>query len=210
MLSSLSAALRPPASSNTACHRLLCAISVWSLPLRDGDVLKFVCVGVTEREWGGGGGGATKGLVAIANKEITKMNINSIQAQVLYLRANPERFSLVSSHGSLLKKSDFWSYHHQIPERWSWSQIRAAQRLCKLERRRIVRWSWWMDYDICPANRVLKKKWVNESSEKVQTLSNCLHANWSSWLTGSRSMTGLDIVLTLDSTISAPYYISHV
>lgn len=43
-------------------------------------------------------------------------------------------------------------------------------------------------------------------AEEALTLSNCLHANSSSEFTGSRSMTGLDIVLTDDSTISAPYY----
>lgn len=41
-----------------------------------------------------------------------------------------------------------------------------------------------------------------------RTRSSCLHANSSSWLTstGSRSMTGRDIVLTDDSIISAPYF----
>lgn len=65
MLSSLRAALNPPASRRTACHRLLCA-TCCSLPVPDCDECAFAWVGVTDRiSAGGGGGGATNGLVAI-------------------------------------------------------------------------------------------------------------------------------------------------
>lgn len=61
----------------------------------------------------------------------------------------------------------------------------------------------------CYGSRTKKRKKEKRSSRKERlTLSNCLQANSSSWLTstGSRLITGLDIVFTLDSTISAPYY----
>ena len=47
---------------------------------------------------------------------------------------------------------------------------------------------------------------IRRLEEKVLTLSNCLQANSSNWVTGNLPITGLDIVFTDDSIISAPYY----
>jgi hypothetical protein len=62
-----------------------------------------------------------------------------------------------------------------------------------------------MEAEVKKKNRLQNHVWKT----RRHTLSNCLQANSSSWLTstGRRLITGLDIVLTLDSTISAPYYI---
>ena len=45
-----------------------------------------------------------------------------------------------------------------------------------------------------------------EKKRRGLTLSNCLHAKLSSWLTGSRSITGREMDFIEDSIISAPYW----
>jgi len=90
ILSSLSAALSPPASRRTACHRLRWATWLSGVAVAVGVTLRsepFIkssfpsassptCVGVEAREsggGGGGGGGATNGLLAIVKARVSQI-----------------------------------------------------------------------------------------------------------------------------------------